>query len=369
MKKLLSVLLSVLMVLSLAACSNKSEGEGTDTETTTALAVCIASEPDTIDPALNSSVDGATLIAHLFQGLAKWEEDANGNLVIAADAAEELVEPVENADGSLTLTYEPAFVAPTEAEDIVNALYALEEGATLPEGPYTLTGTITSVDTAYDLGYENVTVTMVVGDMEDKPVTCYRLKGTGADVIGVGDEITVTGNLKNHYGTYEFTSGCTLDSYVDNPDPTPADLVVPEDATEVEIIELANTLVPGQSLVGDQTVTGVITEINTPYDEGYKNITVTIQVGDSADTQILVFRMKGEGAADLAVGDKITVTGKITNYKGTVEFDAGTTFVMADGGQQEEIPNKGDNFLPIAIVLFAGVALVAVGVVGKKKFA
>lgn len=105
MKKLLSVLLSVLMVLSLAACSNKSEDEGTDTETTTALAVCIASEPDTIDPALNSAVDGATLIAHLFQGLAKWEEDANGNLVIAADAAEELVEPVENADGSVTYTY------------------------------------------------------------------------------------------------------------------------------------------------------------------------------------------------------------------------------------------------------------------------
>ena len=33
----------------------------------------------------------------------------------------------------------------------------------------------------------------VVGDMTEKTIKCYRLAGTGADVIGVGDEITVTG--------------------------------------------------------------------------------------------------------------------------------------------------------------------------------
>jgi oligopeptide transport system substrate-binding protein len=34
---------------------------------------CIASQPDTIDPALNSSVDGATYDSHLFEGLMRWE--------------------------------------------------------------------------------------------------------------------------------------------------------------------------------------------------------------------------------------------------------------------------------------------------------
>lgn len=101
MKKLLTVLLSVLMVLSLVACTGNND---TDSDTVS-LAVCIASEPDTIDPALNSAVDGATLTAHLFQGLAKWEQDANGSLKIVADAVEELVEPTENADGSVTYTY------------------------------------------------------------------------------------------------------------------------------------------------------------------------------------------------------------------------------------------------------------------------
>jgi len=72
---------------------------------TDTLSVCLASEPDTLDPALNSSVDGATMIAHLFSGLAKWDQDANGKLVITADLAEELSAGVKNADGTVTYTY------------------------------------------------------------------------------------------------------------------------------------------------------------------------------------------------------------------------------------------------------------------------
>ena len=67
--------------------------------------VCVGSEPDTIDPALNSAVDGAVLVNHLFAGLAKWDQDENGNLVIAADCATELPEGVMNDDGSITYTY------------------------------------------------------------------------------------------------------------------------------------------------------------------------------------------------------------------------------------------------------------------------
>lgn len=69
------------------------------------LNVCIASEPDTLDPAANSAVDGATMLAHLFSGLAKWSEDENGNLQIVPDAATELPEGVENEDGTVTYTY------------------------------------------------------------------------------------------------------------------------------------------------------------------------------------------------------------------------------------------------------------------------
>ncbi len=99
MKRILAIALALCLVLSLAACGEKK------TASAASISVCLASEPDTIDPALNSAVDGATLLAHLFSGLAKWSQDENGKLQIVADAAKELVKGVENEDGTVTYTY------------------------------------------------------------------------------------------------------------------------------------------------------------------------------------------------------------------------------------------------------------------------
>ena len=69
------------------------------------ISVCLASEPASIDPALNSTVDGATMISHLFAGLAKWDKDESGKLVITPDCSTELPEGVANDDGTITYTY------------------------------------------------------------------------------------------------------------------------------------------------------------------------------------------------------------------------------------------------------------------------
>ena len=103
MKKILALVLALVLALSLVACGDKEKGN--DAAAASTLAVCLSSEPDTLDPALNSAVDGATMVSHLFSGLAKWAQDANGNLAIVADSAEELVEGVVNADGTVTYTY------------------------------------------------------------------------------------------------------------------------------------------------------------------------------------------------------------------------------------------------------------------------
>ncbi len=100
MKKISAIILAGIIVLSLVACNKTpNAGEGTS------MAVCLASEPDTLDPALNSAADGATMVSHLFSGLAKWAQDEDGNLEIVADAAEELVEGVANEDGTVTYIY------------------------------------------------------------------------------------------------------------------------------------------------------------------------------------------------------------------------------------------------------------------------
>ena len=97
MKKLLALVLALVMAMSCVVFASAEEA--------TSIAVCLSSEPDTLDPALNSAVDGATMLAHLFSGLATWSTDENGKLVIVAECAQELTEGVVNEDGTITYTY------------------------------------------------------------------------------------------------------------------------------------------------------------------------------------------------------------------------------------------------------------------------
>ena len=107
MKKILALALCGAMTLALAACGGSGSGSasGGAAAEKSSINVCLASEPATLDPHLNSAVDGATLCAHLFSGLAKWDQDEEGKLEIVPDCATELPEGVENADGTVTYTY------------------------------------------------------------------------------------------------------------------------------------------------------------------------------------------------------------------------------------------------------------------------
>lgn len=98
MKKLVALMMALVMALSCAMVATAEEAK-------TSMAVCLASEPDTLDPALNSAVDGATVTSHLFSGLATWAQNAEGKLEIDAECATELPEPVANEDGTMTYTY------------------------------------------------------------------------------------------------------------------------------------------------------------------------------------------------------------------------------------------------------------------------
>ena len=115
MKRLFALMLAATMTLSLVACGDSAKTGG-DTATGTTepaettvdanvLNVSIASEPASLDPALNSAVDGATMLVHLFSGLAKFEQKADGSLELVPDAATELPEGVVNEDGTVTYTY------------------------------------------------------------------------------------------------------------------------------------------------------------------------------------------------------------------------------------------------------------------------
>ncbi len=217
----------------------------------------------------------------------------------------------------ITVTVGTVVTVPETAAEIVAAAYALADGEVLPYEA-TLTGVITKVDTPYSESYNNITVTIAVEGCEEYPIMCYRLKGEGADTLAVGDTITVTGTIKNYRGTIEFDSGCNLDAVVKGEQDVPT---APEDPAE--IVAAAYALADGESLPYEATLTGVIIKVDTPYSESYNNITVTIAVEGCEEYPIMCYRLKGEGVDTLAVGDTITVTGIIKNYRGTIEFDSG----------------------------------------------
>ena len=111
-KKLLALLLTVVMLVGvMAACAPKAPAEpetptATPAENTAAfdLAVCLAAEPNSIDPALNSAVDGAIMIQHFFEGLTKWVDDGEGNAVLA-DGQATVEDKTVNEDGTVTYTF------------------------------------------------------------------------------------------------------------------------------------------------------------------------------------------------------------------------------------------------------------------------
>ena len=238
--------------------------------------------------------------------------------------------------------------APTDPKEIVDALYALKAGESLPYSA-TLTGKITKIDTAYSPDYKNITVSIVVEGREDKPIVCYRLKGEGAETLKVDDIITVTGTLTNYNGTFEYTSGCTLDA-VGNSAPA---------VDYKAIVEEAYKLESGVSMTAPVTLVGKITAINTAYSAQYGNITVTMEIEGCTDKPIQCYRLAGTGADKLAVGDTITVTGTITNYNGKIQFAQGCTLdaVVSGGGTVPVAPTDPKEIVDALYALKAGESL------------
>ncbi|MDD5885138.1 MAG: ABC transporter substrate-binding protein [Erysipelotrichaceae bacterium] len=75
----------------------------------TEIVACIASATDTIDPALNSTVDGGTYDSMLFQGLMRWTHTGDygkdGYAVHVTEGDAKSYTKTENADGTITYVF------------------------------------------------------------------------------------------------------------------------------------------------------------------------------------------------------------------------------------------------------------------------
>ena len=352
MKRLIAwTLLLAMCVAVFAGCSNEKTPEPTAAPTETTAAPTEA--PTEAASGLNDAVayvktiykNAAEVTAKDYQvvgtvpvGLERFE------VVWSVDVAEDLVAIVVGEDGMVTVdvneesTEEVAYVLTATLTDgndtqslswnhilpatmdvdgmtyaeIVDMAYALEDQVST-EDSFRLFGTIVSIDTPWSDDYQNITVTISVAGREDKPIQCYRLSGEGAKDLAVGDAITVEGVLKNYKGTYEFDKGVLVG--------------MGEHVDQAALLKAAFALGEGAAMDYPAVLTGTIVEIPTAWSDEYGNITVNMGFGDQI---VQCYRLTGEGAKDLAVGDTITVAGVIKNYKGTIEFDKGCKLVPND---------------------------------------
>ncbi len=166
--------------------------------------------------------------------------------------------------------------------------------------------------------------------------------------------LNVPANLKKKikvYGVVEKYCGVSgvvsLEQvYIDGAvvEPPKTDVEVNDNMTPSEAHAAAAQLQAGAVTSNKAGVVGYVSKIATEYSSQYDNI--TIYMSDNLDTQetFYVYRMKGGSA--LKVGDKIKVTGNLTNYKGTSpQMNQGATYVLIEavgGGEGGSGEGEGE---------------------------
>ena len=259
MKKIISLMISLMCVLSLVACG----GTNAETETTSDLATAkeylyaMYKDGNPVTPT-DYTVVGVVNIGGVEFNVTWTADSETVNFVqdgkmVTVDVDEKNPEEVvynltatlSDAEGNTeSVSFErsvPAAIiigAGMSYEEIVEAAYTLQDGIAMEE-EYRLFGTITNIDTPYSEDYKNITVTIQIGELADKQIMCYRLAGEGAEALAVGDAITVEGILKNYKGTIEF-DGAEV-SYADDFDKSNVEKLTAEEKTPVIPSEITGT--------------------------------------------------------------------------------------------------------------------------------
>ena len=262
------------------------------------------------------------------EALAKIEEGKVTFAEASEDTVVTLTATLTAGEVSDTKEFKVKVIAPVsdllEVEAIEKA-FALEAGEKL-NGKQVIAGEIVSIDTAYSTEYKNITVTIKPDAAADgnHNIQCFRL--VGGEDLAVGDKIVVTGTLMKYQPKtgdpyVEFDAKCTYSK-----------TLTVEDAKGLLAVQNAQALEAGKKLNGTQVIAGEIVSIDTAYSTEYKNITVTIKPNGAADDTLNVQCFRLVGGEDLAVGDKIIVTGTLMKYQPKtgdpyVEFDAKCTYV------------------------------------------
>ncbi|MDR1868020.1 MAG: peptide ABC transporter substrate-binding protein [Treponema sp.] len=147
MRKVVAVLLS-LIALNVYAAGNRQTTVVAGSQFTAVL----GSEPNTIDPALNSAVDGAIYLHHAFEGLYKFIDNGRGIGVAVPGTAEREPTKTVNSDGTVTYVFtlrnglKWSDGQPFSASDIVYSWQRLVDPSTAADYSYMIDMVVNATD-------------------------------------------------------------------------------------------------------------------------------------------------------------------------------------------------------------------------------
>jgi len=161
-------------------------------------------------------------------------------------------------------------------------------------------GTVVLINTPWDDGYKNISVT--IEDEEGNQLYVYRL----STKVEVGDVVIVKGKMATYNNARQVAQGATAD-------------IIGKEEVKTEYTEMT---IPEVLASDDNTlvcVKGTVKLINTPWSDQYKNITVTIV--DAQGNELYIYRL----ATNVEQGDVVTIKGVVGSYNGNKQIAQGAT--------------------------------------------
>ena len=280
----------------------------------------------------------------LTNGIYKWEKAEldltvgdiefkvvkNHSWDIAYPSSNYVLNIAEEGEYTITITFDPATEAvaaeavkkepladPTNcAEAAAAALSVSANNEPYNNGAvYSITGYVTSIQTAYNSQYNNISFWIADAADGGNVIEAYRAACASAeDAPIVGDKVTVTGSLTKYNTTPEFAAGCT---YVIVEHATPVVPVNLGEKTIAEFLALANT-------VDTCVITGIVANIKTNSDGSY-NKYGNFDLVDGEASVYVYGLLTAEGEAqkfqEMGVdeGDTLTVKAVYSLYNNNVQ--------------------------------------------------
>ena len=177
-------------------------------------------------------------------------------------------------------------------------------------------------------------------------VGCSLPLPTSSDSEGSISLSESTSTLENSSSIDDEQSEDSVDNGTEDDREDDRDDLYDEEVEAGRILDMAYSLAVGESLGGVCTLTGIITSVAKGYSSS-RGINLYISVNEPQHRTLYCYQLNGNGASLIGVGDTITVSGTITNYNGTIEFNKGCTvvsYVLANGNETDDTDDKDEDF-------------------------